>query len=418
MAKTDRAKLNEEKLASALVSRGLVTRAEYQQVRDRMGPSANGLDAGEVLAHLAQAGLITQEQAQRLGPELASLRKQQIPGYKLLNKIGKGSMGTVFKARQLSMDRLVAVKILKPRLASNTEFLERFQREAHLAAKFSSNNVVQAIDVGSTGAINYFVMEYVEGTTIKQELEKGKIYGEKEAIEIVLQVAQALQHAHRRHLIHRDIKPANIILTAEGIVKLADLGMARVSADRALDQSEKGMTIGTPFYIAPEQIGTKGEVDSRADMYALGATFYHMVTGQPPFPHKKTVEVLRAHVSEPLTPPDHINTKLSAGLGEVVEYMMAKDRRERYPSPAELIIDLECLLQGEPPKMARQRQDQARLQDLAAGETETDEDEEEERPRRRRRRVKENDGVPATWLYVLALALGISLLGNLLLALR
>src|SRR5205814_3493788 len=135
----------------------------------------------------------------------------------------------------------------------------------------------QAIDVGSSGNINYFVMEYVEGTTLKQELAKGKIFEEKEAIEIVLQIAQALDHAHRRQLIHRDIKPANIILTPEGIAKLADLGMARETEDRDLAKAEKGMTIGTPYYIAPEQIQSEGKVDSRADIYSLGATLYHMV---------------------------------------------------------------------------------------------------------------------------------------------
>src|SRR5262249_51042117 len=149
------------------------------------------------------------------------------PGYQLKEKIGQGAMGTVFKARQLSMDRLVAIKILSPKQGINPEFLKRFMREARLAAKFSSNNVVQAIDVGSAGPLHYFVMEYVEGVTIKQELEKGRIFEEKEAVEIVLQIAQALQHAHRRQLIHRDVKPANIILTREGIAKLADLGMAR-----------------------------------------------------------------------------------------------------------------------------------------------------------------------------------------------
>src|SRR5262249_10783825 len=154
------------------------------------------------------------------------LLNQQIPGYQLLEKLGQGSMGTVYKARQLSMNRLVAIKILLPRLAANKEFTERFTREAHLAARFSSNNVVQAIDVGAAGPLHYFVMEYVEGTTIRQELEAGKIYRERAAVEIVLQVAQALQHAHRRGLIHRDVKPANVILTTEGVAKLADLGLA------------------------------------------------------------------------------------------------------------------------------------------------------------------------------------------------
>ena len=153
--------------------------------------------------------------------------------------------------------------------------------------------------------------------------------------------------------------------------------MARGTTDYAQARAEKGMTIGTPFYIAPEQIKSQGDVDSRADMYSLGATLYHMVTGQPPFPYPKTSQVLHAHLSEELTPPDHLNTKLSAGLGEVVEFMMAKNPDDRYPSPAELVIDLECLMQGESPKMARQKcMEASMLQDLAKGETVDEEGEE------------------------------------------
>src|SRR5205807_2195848 len=172
--------------------------------------------------------------------------------------------------------------------------------------KLSHNNLVQAIDVGSAGSLHYFVMEYVEGTTIKHELENGKIYSEREALNIVMQVAQALHHAHRRGLIHRDVKPANIILTPEGIAKLADLGMAREATDEELDRAEKGMTIGTPYYIAPEQIHGREDIDARADIYSLGATFYHMVTGQPPFPGSEIDLVLDAHLQQDLTPPDHL----------------------------------------------------------------------------------------------------------------
>lgn len=410
MAKAESPNLDEEKLAHALISRGLVTREEYQQFRAAHDMPGGPVAPDALLEHLVQTGFLTTHQAKRLGPELASLMNQQIPGYQLLEKLGQGSMGTVFKARQLSMNRLVAIKVLAPKLAANKDFLERFQREAHLAAKFSSNNVVQAIDVGSAGNINYFVMEFVEGTTIKDELEKGKIFEETEAIDIVLQIAQALQHAHKRQLIHRDIKPANIILTSDGIAKLADLGMARGTTDLALSKAEKGMTIGTPYYIAPEQINSKGDVDSRADIYSLGATFYHMVTGQPPFPYKKTEPVLRAHLSEELTPPDHLNTKLSSGLGEVVEFMMAKKRDDRYPSPEGLILDLECLLQGIPPKLARQRLETSTLEDLAEGEVD------EDQPRKKKKR-RPGD-VPILWLYIVGLALVLSLVGNIFLILR
>src|SRR5262249_13215233 len=156
------------------------------------------------------------------------------PGYQLVAKLGHGASGIVYKARQLSMNRLVAIKVLHSRLADNPDLLLTLTREAHLAAKLSHNNIIQAIDVGSTGKLQYFVMEYVEGRTLRQELEEGKRFEEREALEIILQIAQALQHAHRRGLVHRDIKPGNIMVTADGIAKLGDLGMARETADEAL----------------------------------------------------------------------------------------------------------------------------------------------------------------------------------------
>jgi serine/threonine protein kinase len=360
---------DEAKLAHALVSRGLLTKEEARQCTPPPG-AETGTDA--LLQRLVKAGFLTPSQARRATQEMSLLMDQSIPGFQLVEKLGQGSMGTVFKARQLSMNRLVAIKILKQNLAANPDFIKRFTREAHIAAKLSHNNIVQAIDVGSAGALQYFVMEYIEGTTIRQELEAGKKYTEKEAVEIVLQIAQALQHASRRQLIHRDVKPANIVLTGERIAKLADLGMARDTGDLALARAEKGMTIGTPFYIAPEQIHGREDIDVRADIYSLGATLYHMVTGQAPFPDEKVDDVLDAHLHRELTPPDHLNLALSSGLGEVVEFMMAKDRRQRYPTPDDLILDLECLLNGEPPKLARQRIEATTLKELAEGETEDD----------------------------------------------
>jgi serine/threonine-protein kinase len=396
-------KLAEERLAHALVSRGLVTREEVQQCRQ------DGTAAGDsLLSRLVKAGSLTLAQARRAKQELPQLLSQEIPGYELLQKLGQGAMGTVFKARQLSMNRPVAIKVLHSRLAANPEFLERFTREAHLAAKLSHNNVIQAIDVGSAGAIHYFVMEYVEGTTLRQELEAGRRYDEQTAVDIVLQIAQALQHASRRGLIHRDIKPANIVLTPDGIAKLADLGMARETADAALARAEKGLTIGTPFYISPEQVEGHEDIDVRADIYSLGATLYHLVTGRPPFPGKGVDKVLQAHLEEELIPPDHINTDLSSGLGEVVEFMMAKDRHERYQKPDDLILDLECLLAGEAPKLARQRIEAATLRGLAHGEEDEDDD---------ARTFRRKQGVEWWWLAILGGLLGVSLLVNLILLL-
>ena len=214
-----------------------------------------------------------------------------------------------------------------------------------------------------------------------------------------------MQHACRRGLIHRDIKPANIILTLDGIAKLSDLGVARETADAALARAEKGLTIGTPFYISPEQARGQEDIDVRADMYSLGATLYHMVTGQPPFPGPGVHEVLMAHVHQELTPPDHLNLKLSSGLGEVVEVMMSKDREQRYRNPDDLIIDLECLLSGQPPRLARQRIQAAMLEQLAQGEAD-----EEEAPQ-----VRETS---LPWMAILGGLLGLSVLINLLLLLR
>ncbi|HEY7426308.1 MAG TPA: serine/threonine-protein kinase [Gemmataceae bacterium] len=398
-------RLDEERLAHALISRGLLSRDDLQNCRPGSGDEAG---AEAFLSRLVAAGLLTAHQAKRAAKELETLLGQQIPGYQLLEKLGQGSMGTVYKARQMSMNRLVAVKVLHPRLAANPEFLPRLTREAHLAARLSHNNIIQAIDVGSAGPLHYFVMELVEGQTIRETLETGKVYEEREAIEIILQIAQALQHAHRRGLIHRDVKPANIVLTTEGIAKLADLGMARETDDAVLARREKGLTIGTPYYIAPEQIRGRLDIDGRADLYSLGGTLYHMVTGHPPFHYPEVDRVLMAHVEEELTPPDHLNQSLSAGLGEVVEFLMAKERRRRYRKADDLIIDLECLLSGEAPKLARQRIQAETLAALGEGETE-----EEEAPPAR-------SGPPYAWMWIAILGglLALSFLVNLILLIR
>jgi serine/threonine-protein kinase len=364
--------LDEERLVHALVQRGLVSDADVQRYR----PSPNNGGGPEVLLNrLVQAHCLTPDQARRITQEMALLVGQQIPGYQLLEKLGQGSMGIVFKARQLSMNRLVAIKVLHPRLATNPKDLERFLREAHLAAKLSHQHIIQAIDAGSTGKVHFFVMEYVEGTTLDQQLKDGKIFKEAEALRIILQIAEALDHASGRQLIHRDIKPANIVMTPDGVAKLADLGLARHAAPE-LAQDEKGLVIGTPFYIAPEQIRGDEDIDSRADIYSLGATLYHLVAGQPPYPGTDVDAVLNAHLRHELTPPDHINTSLSAGLGEVVEMMLAKNRKHRYQSPRDLILDLEALRSGRPPKLARQQIETTMLEEL--GEGEADEDEEAE----------------------------------------
>ena len=352
--------LEEFNLEKSILRRGLATATEIEMCKAHKAKLAGKEGPKGLLEIMVEARVLTKNQSIRLLKEMGETSKKlEIPGYQIIERLGKGSMGVVFKARQTSVDRIVAVKILLDALAQNREFIKRFDREAKIAAKLSHNNVVNAIDAGEVNGLHYFVMEYVEGATIKDTLDKNEIYDEKTALRIVMAVAEALKHAHERGLIHRDIKPENVILTKDGNVKLADLGLARLTADEKWAMSEAGMAIGTPYYISPEQVRGQVDVDIRSDIYSLGATLYHMVTGQVPYGGDTPSEVMRKHVDKnaTFTPPDHINTNLSSGLGIVVETMMAKNRENRYRNPDDLILDLKCLLQGESPMIAGQKPD-------------------------------------------------------------
>lgn len=332
------------------------------QTRKTSGPAT--LD--EVLVEM---GYITTTQARRLKSHIkeAKAAAGEIPGYRILGKLGAGAMAVVYKAKQLSLDRTVAIKVLPKKYSENADYVDRFYREGKAAARLNHNNIVQAIDVGETGGRHYFVMEYVEGKTIYDDLSAGKIFKEDEAIDIIIQVAEALEHAHTKGLIHRDVKPKNIMITSAGVVKLADMGLARETSDVKLAQSEAGKAYGTPYYIAPEQIKGELDIDGRVDIYALGATFYHMVTGRVPFEAPNPTDVMKKHLKESLTPPDHINTSLSAGASEVIEIMMDKNKDRRYKNAAELLADLQAIRRGEPPLQARKRFDFKNLEKLEEG---------------------------------------------------
>jgi serine/threonine-protein kinase len=205
-------------------------------------------------------------------------------------------------------------------------------------------------------------MEYVEGKTLYDIMQpppvgEGKIFSENDALDIMIQMADALAHAHERGLIHRDVKPKNILLTPHGIAKLTDLGLARATDDKQAAESEAGKAYGTPYYISPEQIRGEVDIDHRADIYSLGATFYHLVTGRPPFDGETPSAVMHKHLKQPLVPPDHLNMSLSAGIGEIIEVAMAKNRDERYASMTEMLEDLRAVRAGQPPIHARQQVD-------------------------------------------------------------
>ena len=343
---------NDAEVARLVVDQNLATPEDVEQCLQIVAQNSELSLAGTLVSQ----GVVTDRQIQRIRARLdESRRGTQIPGYQLLEKLGAGAMATVFKARQLSLDLTVAIKVLSRKLSENKEYVERFYKEGKAAAKLNHANIAQAFDVGETNGYHYFVMEYVEGHTLYDELQANKKFTESDALRVIIQVAKALEHAHSQGLIHRDVKPKNIMITKQGDVKLVDMGLARPANDAAAAQAEAGRAFGTPYYISPEQIRGEVDIDFRADIYSLGATMYNLVTGHVPFEGATPVAVMQKHLKEPLVPPDHINMQLSAGLGEVVEVMMAKDRDRRYPSTRDLLIDLESIARGEPPLQARRQ---------------------------------------------------------------
>lgn len=268
--------------------------------------------------------------------------------FEILDRIGQGGMGTVFKARQRSMDRLVAVKVLRPALASDAAYVERFWREARAAARLSHPNIVLAITAGEDHGYYYFVMEYVEGHTVGLLLKAGPL-AEQNALRITLQIARALDYAwSKERIVHRDIKPGNILITPDGTAKLADLGLAHevtLEDEDAFGADRK--ILGTPHYIAPEQIQRRPDLDVRCDLYALGATLFHMVTGRAPFEGRNTKALLNKHLREPAPDPRELRPELSDGLARILQKLLAKDRDDRYPDAKNLAADIEAVLRGE-----------------------------------------------------------------------
>ena len=333
---------NDFRFGYMAVKKGYVTMEQIKEcVLVKADLQADGLDLklGEVLV---RKGYLTTEQAE----EIASVQAQQAPaqviaGFQPVRKLGEGAMGAVYKAKQLSLDRYVALKILPKRLASNKEFVARFQREAKMVALLSHPNIVRGIVVGEENGIHYLAMEYVEGESIGQKIARDGRLPWQQSLGYILQIAGALTHAHGKEVLHRDIKPDNILIeAATETAKLADMGLARLAAYADSDDpslTQAGDVVGTPNYVAPEQARGEMKLDGRADIYSLGATFYHMVTGVPPYKGTSAALVMTMHITEPLVPPRERNTQLPVEVSRVIETMMGKDPAQRYQNAQELV---------------------------------------------------------------------------------
>lgn len=275
-------------------------------------------------------------------PKTQSKKTSTLGDFKLLKKLGQGGMGAVYKAHQISLDRPCALKVLSRELARKPDFVTRFRREAISMARIDHPNVVKCYAVDESQGMHFVAMEFIDGRSLQDWLnELGRI-SVPDAVHIGLLCADALQYAHSVSMIHRDIKPDNIMITSKGQVKIADFGLAK-ALDEDMSMTQSGTGLGTPHYMPPEQARNAKYVDQRSDIYALGGTIYHSVTGQTPFSAESLVDLITAKERGSFTSARRINPEVPERLDLMLDKSMAKDPKHRYQDISELIRDLESL---------------------------------------------------------------------------
>ena len=314
---------------------GYISREELRYaLRDQV------LGSQKIGTILIQRRLITREQAKNV----LRLQKNRGPieGFVLEQRIGSGGMGTIFKATQKSLNRRVAVKILSTEVADSPTQRRRFVQEAHLLAQLQHPNLVQCYDIGESSGLVYIVMELVEGRNGRELLEEQGPYSQDLASALIAHCLEGMGHYHAKQIIHRDLKPENILVTENKIAKLADLGLSKqLTNDMFL--TRVGKTVGTPLYISPELAQGDTDVDIRADIYSLGATFYHLCCGRPPFVGSSAVDILTKHVQESPIRPSKLNRSLSRPFEQLLLKMLEKSPKKRFATPADALAELHAI---------------------------------------------------------------------------
>ena len=296
-----------------------------------------------------EKGMLTQEQIQLLNGDLDTAGDFQIDGYSILTHISKGGMGTVYLGRRDKDGKKVAIKTLKKTHASDPDYRERFLHESVALCRIDHENVVSGIEAGEQGGIHYLVQEYVDGQSCDKLLIKTPFVSEQKVLDIAIQTAQGLLHAHNIGLIHRDIKPENIIIQPSGVVKLMDLGLAKFEKG-ITSVTDVGLTVGTPNYISPEQ--ARGEkIDVRTDIYSLGITLYHLLTGKLPFYGETAAVVMTKHLMQEIPPLSEHNENISNEMILVINKMVEKIPEDRYLNLEDLLLDLNALKRDSHPKL-------------------------------------------------------------------
>src|SRR5262245_57418925 len=271
----------------------------------------------------------------------ASIRGRRLAHFELIEPIGVGGMAAVIRARDTQLDRFVALKILPPETATDAEIVARFHQEARSAAKLDHENIARVFFCGEDQRLHFIAFEFVEGENLRTILDRRGRLPVGEAIHYMLQVAAGLAHAARRGVVHRDIKPSNIIITPNGRAKLVDMGLAR-SKERRGDQelTQSGVTLGTFDYISPEQALEPREADVRSDIYSLGCTFYHVLTGRPPVPEGTAAKKLHHQQNVRPVDPRQYAPDLPLEVVQILDRMMAKNPRDRFQTPEQLVHQL------------------------------------------------------------------------------
>lgn len=265
--------------------------------------------------------------------------------YEVLEQIGAGGMAIVFKAKDLLLNRVVTIKVLREQFVTDEDFIRRFRREAQSAASLSHPNIVSIYDVGKDGDTEYIVMEYVEGRNLKEIIREYAPLSADQAVNLARQITGAIQNAHENHIIHRDIKPHNILVTADGVVKVTDFGIARAVSSATVTHT--GDIVGSVHYLSPEQ--AKGiQSNERSDIYSLGIVLYELLTGKVPYDGETPIAIALKHLQQDPEPPSKLNPRISRDFEAVIMRAIAKSPEQRYSSAKELLEDLNNIQMGRP----------------------------------------------------------------------
>jgi serine/threonine-protein kinase len=340
------AAIDRETLMKRLRSSGLLTDEQFQRAYDLAAQT----DQGVLLAQMmVREKLLTAFQARMLvsGRTTGFMLGQ----YRILEPIGQGGMGRVFKAEHVGMGRMVAVKVLSSQLVNTPKARDLFRHEVKAAARLSHPNIVTAYDSNEVGDKYFLVMEYIDGPNVQELVEEQGPLPVGTACDFVRQAALALQYAYEHGMVHRDIKPANLLVQRNGSlgigcqIKVLDFGLARLHAPRPGENNQSitadsQTVMGTPDYLSPEQGRSLHTVDIRSDLYSLGCTFYFMLTGRPPFPGGRALEKLVRHFSEEPRPITELRPDIPEGVAEIVHRLLAKNPLERHQSPIQLAMEL------------------------------------------------------------------------------